>query len=102
MVAKHHNSDLIYNNNVSIQVCKSLKRKKGGRISLAANGILFCRCKDIDPLRGKSRWCGCFSRYFSFVSEKKSFLLNRKIFSVSKKLKIEIFSRDNEAMTIFY
>ena len=34
--------------------------------------------------RNKSRWCNYFSGHFAFVSEKKSFLLSRKIFSVFK------------------
>ena len=35
-------------------------------------------------LWGKSRWCNYFSGHFVFVSEKKSFRLSRKFFSVFK------------------
>ena len=35
-------------------------------------------------LLGKSRWCNYFSGHFTVFSEKKSFQLSRKIFSVFK------------------
>ena len=93
---KYYNSNIIYNNNVSIQVCTSLKHKKAARFLLSPMVFYFAGAKTFEPLTVASLYKkvagAAISQVILHLFRKKSFRLSRKVSLFLKTLKTEIFS----------